>query len=119
MSQVTGEWKGKSAGGCGNYPQTNQFNPIYQVTLDGNTANNHLLVELRAPRSVGVVLSTAVFIVLTVYLFAFEFPMRVTDFTTMQWRYFLLIWVDNISSFYYKVFAAVKSKTKTQGPPAT
>ena len=72
--QVTGEWKGKSAGGCGNYPQTNQFNPIYQVTLDGNAANNHLLVELRAPRSVGVVFSMTVFDDLMVLFIYIEFP---------------------------------------------
>ncbi|XP_067938129.1 calpain-7-like isoform X2 [Watersipora subatra] len=47
--EITGEWKGKTAGGCGNYPQTHMFNPIYQVSLD-SASTCHLLVELRAPR---------------------------------------------------------------------
>jgi len=47
---VTGQWKGKSAGGCSNYPETTHNNPVYQLRLDSKSANNHLLVELRGPK---------------------------------------------------------------------
>ena len=48
--QVTGQWKGKSAGGCGNYPETACNNPVYQLRLDSKTADNHVLIELRGPK---------------------------------------------------------------------
>jgi calpain-7 len=50
FDQVTGEWKGKSAGGCGNYPDTVVNNPTYQMKLDSKTADNCVLVELRGPK---------------------------------------------------------------------
>ena len=49
--EVTGEWKGKTAGGCENNMQSYNRNPIYQIKID-NTSTNHILVELRAPKSV-------------------------------------------------------------------
>ncbi len=48
--QVTGQWKGKTAGGCGNYPETFQFNPIFQLKIDNNSTTNMILVELRGPK---------------------------------------------------------------------
>ncbi|ELU09786.1 hypothetical protein CAPTEDRAFT_220858 [Capitella teleta] len=51
--EMTGEWKGASAGGCENNMQSYNRNPIYQVNID-NTSTNHLLVELRAPKEFNV-----------------------------------------------------------------
>jgi len=48
--QVTGQWKGSTAGGCGNYPETHSNNPIYQVKIDNNSKDNYLLVELFGPK---------------------------------------------------------------------
>ncbi|XP_013402737.1 calpain-7-like, partial [Lingula anatina] len=50
--QLTGQWKGRTAGGCGNYPDTHQSNPVYQLKLD--TAENYLLIELRGPKQYSV-----------------------------------------------------------------
>lgn len=47
--QVNGQWKGHSAGGCGNFRDTYKNNPIYQFQLD---KNGPLLIELRGPRFV-------------------------------------------------------------------
>ncbi|XP_078098502.1 calpain-7 [Mustelus asterias] len=59
--RVNGQWKGQTAGGCGNYRDSYKKNPVYQITVD---KIGPLLVELRGPRqySVGfemVMVSTA------------------------------------------------------------
>lgn len=46
--QVNGQWKGLSAGGCGNYKDSYKHNPIYQVNLE---RPGPLLIELRGSRS--------------------------------------------------------------------
>lgn len=45
-----GEWTSATAGGCSNHPQTYHLNPVYQVTLQSPTDNNHLLVDLKGPK---------------------------------------------------------------------
>ena len=52
LLQVTGEWKGRSAGGCGNYPESHALNPIHQLRIDNDSTDNMILVELRGPKSV-------------------------------------------------------------------
>ncbi|PAA76568.1 hypothetical protein BOX15_Mlig016351g2 [Macrostomum lignano] len=47
---VSGEWKGASAGGCANHPDSYSRNPCYQVRLDNGYQDNQLLIELRGPR---------------------------------------------------------------------
>ncbi|XP_065688699.1 calpain-7 isoform X3 [Patagioenas fasciata] len=49
--RVNGQWKGLSAGGCGNFRETYKNNPIYQFQLD---KNGPLLIELRGPRQYSV-----------------------------------------------------------------
>lgn len=46
--QVNGQWKGLSAGGCGNYKDSYKHNPIYQMNLE---RPGPLLIELRGSRS--------------------------------------------------------------------
>lgn len=46
--QINGQWKGASAGGCGNYKDTYKNNPIYQFNLE---KAGPLLIELRGSRS--------------------------------------------------------------------
>ncbi|XP_044311581.1 calpain-7 isoform X4 [Varanus komodoensis] len=55
--RVNGQWKGHTAGGCGNFRDTCKNNPIYQFQLD---RSGPLLIELRGPRqySVGLELVT-------------------------------------------------------------
>lgn len=48
--KVTGEWKGKSAGGCLNHPESYQNNPCYKISLKTNSNNNSLIVELKGPK---------------------------------------------------------------------
>ncbi|WAR09858.1 CAN7-like protein [Mya arenaria] len=50
----TGQWKGVTAGGCGNYPETHKNNPIYQVKMDNNSTDNYLLVEVFGPKEYSV-----------------------------------------------------------------
>ena len=45
--EITGAWKGKSAGGCGNYRDTYQNNPRYQFGVQHET---QLLIELKGPK---------------------------------------------------------------------
>ncbi|KAK3587933.1 hypothetical protein CHS0354_014448 [Potamilus streckersoni] len=54
--RITGQWKGKTAGGCANFPETHRFNPIYQIKIDNTSTENYVLVELLGPKeySVGV-----------------------------------------------------------------
>ena len=48
--QLTGQWKGKSAGGCANNHDSYQHNPIYQVAIDNNSVDNHMMIELLGPK---------------------------------------------------------------------
>ncbi|XP_054240663.1 calpain-7 isoform X4 [Indicator indicator] len=50
-TQVNGQWKGHSAGGCGNFRDTYKNNPMYQFQLD---KTGPLLIELRGPRQYSV-----------------------------------------------------------------
>ncbi|XP_052813546.1 calpain-7-like [Mya arenaria] len=52
--RFTGQWKGVTAGGCGNYPETHKNNPIYQVKMDNNSTDNYLLVEVFGPKEYSV-----------------------------------------------------------------
>ncbi|XP_066483406.1 calpain-7 isoform X4 [Tiliqua scincoides] len=49
--RINGQWKGHSAGGCGNFRDTAKNNPIYQFQLD---KTGPLLIELRGPRQYSV-----------------------------------------------------------------
>ncbi|XP_054637585.1 calpain-7 isoform X2 [Dunckerocampus dactyliophorus] len=49
--RVNGQWKGLSAGGCGNYKDSYKNNPIYQVQLE---RAGPLLIELRGSRQYSV-----------------------------------------------------------------
>ncbi|KAI0214801.1 Calpain-7 [Lamellibrachia satsuma] len=51
--QMTGQWKGTTAGGCANFP-THGNNPIYQVKIDNNRMDNQILLELRGPKQYSV-----------------------------------------------------------------
>ncbi|XP_017304181.1 calpain-7-like [Diaphorina citri] len=60
LLDISGEWKGITAGGCPNYPATYPNNPRYQVTLDSRQSmDNTLLVFLKGPKqySLGVKIS--------------------------------------------------------------
>ncbi|XP_071502226.1 calpain-7-like [Diadema antillarum] len=48
---MTGEWKGRTAGGCANNRETFSNNPIYQVTLQDTSRGNCLLVDLKGPKN--------------------------------------------------------------------
>lgn len=45
-----GEWTNETAGGCANNPQTYHKNPIYQVSLNSSSDDNHLLIDLKGPK---------------------------------------------------------------------
>ncbi|KAG8572807.1 hypothetical protein GDO81_012170 [Engystomops pustulosus] len=49
--RINGQWKGHSAGGCGNFRDTHKNNPIYQFNME---KAGPLLVELRGPRQYSV-----------------------------------------------------------------
>uniref|UniRef100_A0A3Q2PMT6 Calpain 7 n=1 Tax=Fundulus heteroclitus TaxID=8078 RepID=A0A3Q2PMT6_FUNHE len=49
--RINGQWKGLSAGGCGNYKDSYKNNPIYQINLE---RPGPLLVELRGSRQYSV-----------------------------------------------------------------
>ncbi|KAI2655064.1 Calpain-7 [Labeo rohita] len=49
--RINGQWKGASAGGCGNYRDTFKNNPIYQFNMD---KAGPLLIELRGSRQYSV-----------------------------------------------------------------
>ncbi|GLH15298.1 Uncharacterized protein GBIM_19783 [Gryllus bimaculatus] len=48
--RVSGQWKGQSAGGCGNHPATYKNNPRYQFTVESAHNNNHILIDLKGPK---------------------------------------------------------------------
>lgn len=51
QQEVTnGEWKGISAGGCGNHPATYKNNPVYQLQLNNFNDDNNLLIDLKGPK---------------------------------------------------------------------
>ena len=47
--EITSEWKGANAGGCGNYRDTYPKNPRYQFTIN---EQSHMLVEMKGPQAV-------------------------------------------------------------------
>ncbi|XP_026826623.1 calpain-7 isoform X2 [Ooceraea biroi] len=47
--EITGQWKGVTAGGCGNHP-TYVNNPRYQMILESANTNNYLLIILKGPK---------------------------------------------------------------------
>lgn len=49
--RVNGQWKGLSAGGCGNYKDSYKHNPIYQLNLE---RPGPLLIQLRGSRQYSV-----------------------------------------------------------------
>ncbi|XP_078520015.1 calpain-7 isoform X2 [Lissotriton helveticus] len=49
--RVNGQWKGASAGGCGNFKDSYKNNPIFQFQVE---RSGPLLVELRGPRQYSV-----------------------------------------------------------------
>lgn len=57
--EITGEWKGSTAGGCQNNMQTYRNNPLYKLTVTPRDASN-LVIELRAPKSFQVGLEITV-----------------------------------------------------------
>ncbi|XP_018570813.1 calpain-7-like [Anoplophora glabripennis] len=48
--QITGEWKGTTAGGCPNHPSTYPNNPKFKVDIESSSNNNQLLIELKGPK---------------------------------------------------------------------
>lgn len=44
--KITGEWKGKTAGGCQNNASTYKNNPLYQLVLNNREATNHGMMKL-------------------------------------------------------------------------
>uniref|UniRef100_A0A2M4BF65 Putative cytosolic ca2+-dependent cysteine protease calpain n=1 Tax=Anopheles marajoara TaxID=58244 RepID=A0A2M4BF65_9DIPT len=60
VENLNGEWKGKTAGGCLNHPQTYRNNPLYRLHV-GPAATSNLVIELRGPRDyqVGLELTVA------------------------------------------------------------
>uniref|UniRef100_A0A0R3RIV2 Calpain catalytic domain-containing protein n=1 Tax=Elaeophora elaphi TaxID=1147741 RepID=A0A0R3RIV2_9BILA len=52
----TGEWKGNTAGGCGNGASRETFmnNPIYELSLDDGSDDNDILVELKGPKQYSI-----------------------------------------------------------------
>ncbi|XP_004078382.1 calpain-7 [Oryzias latipes] len=51
IKRINGQWKGISAGGCGNYKDSYKHNPIYQINME---RPGPLLVELRGSRQYSV-----------------------------------------------------------------
>ncbi|CDQ78819.1 unnamed protein product [Oncorhynchus mykiss] len=49
--RINGQWKGPSAGGCGNYKDSYKHNPIYQFNLE---RPGPVLIELRGSRQYSV-----------------------------------------------------------------
>jgi calpain-7 len=51
QQEITGEWKGKTAGGCQNNPTTFKNNPLFQLVLNNREMSNHGMYRSRtSPR---------------------------------------------------------------------
>jgi calpain-7 len=48
--EIVSKWSGKSAGGCGNYPDTYKNNPLFQLEIQNNEIRNCVKIELRGPQ---------------------------------------------------------------------
>jgi len=48
--QEVGEWKNKTAGGCGNNRDTYSNNPIYQLSLESYSDENDVCIDLKGPK---------------------------------------------------------------------
>ncbi|CAG9835920.1 unnamed protein product [Diabrotica balteata] len=48
--QMTGEWRGITAGGCPNHQASYPNNPRFILDLDSISDNNHILIELKGPK---------------------------------------------------------------------
>ncbi|XP_050298407.1 calpain-7-like [Anthonomus grandis grandis] len=48
--QITGQWKGSSAGGCPNHQSTYPRNPKIHLEIQGSSDNNQVLLELKGPK---------------------------------------------------------------------
>ncbi|KAI4456316.1 calpain-7 [Holotrichia oblita] len=48
--EISGEWKGVTAGGCGNNPQTYKNNPKIRLEIESPRNDNSLFVELKGPK---------------------------------------------------------------------
>lgn len=45
-----GQWKGVTAGGCRNHPETYRFNPCYKLELDSAHNRNYIVIDLKGPK---------------------------------------------------------------------
>lgn len=45
-----GQWKGVTAGGCRNHPDTYRFNPCYKLELDSAYNKNYIVIDLKGPK---------------------------------------------------------------------
>lgn len=48
--EVCGEWRGVTAGGCGNHQATYRNNPRIKIEIESNSNENCLFVELKGPK---------------------------------------------------------------------
>lgn len=48
--EICDEWKGPSAGGCGNHPLTYKNNPKIKIIVESSSNENSLLIELKGPK---------------------------------------------------------------------
>lgn len=97
--QITGQWKGRSAGGCGNYPATHDNNPAFQIKMDNHSTDNHVMIELRGPKqySVGFELTCVVPNVPNA-------PGNITKKTSGDYRKgFCVLQLENISGGVYNI----------------
>lgn len=77
-----GQWKGITAGGCGNHPMTYNNNPIYQLVMQSSHNNNYLLIILKGPKQYQIG-----FEIVTVTLNDPDSPMAFKSVTSGPYRY--------------------------------
>ncbi|KAK9883715.1 hypothetical protein WA026_001902 [Henosepilachna vigintioctopunctata] len=58
--QLTGEWKGNSAGGCPNHPLTYKNNPKIKLIISSTSNENLILVELKGPKQYQIGIETII-----------------------------------------------------------